>query len=226
MVKVVIVGEAYYGDRFPDQGLPGGGGDGPAVSPPIYHPGHPDHGLPSVPPGYWGGERPGRPPHPGNRPPGSWGGPVDPGYGWPGGGGHPDQGLPGGGWGGGRPDQGLPGGGRPPHVWPRPPGGGLPVDPGWGIESGRPDQGLPPASGQLPVFPVDPTHPDNTLPPVEGVEPPPTDPPPGTVWPPLPPSIPAGKAIALVLISGVGYRYAVIDIPENKPPLPPRPQPK
>jgi hypothetical protein len=46
------------------------------------------------------------------------------------------------------------------------------------------------------------------------------------VWPPLPPSIPAGKAIALVWISGVGYRYTVIDIPENKPPLPPRPQPK
>lgn len=61
----------------PSHGLPGGG----HVSPPIYHPGHPDHGLPSV------------PGHPGNRPPGSAGGP------------HPDQGLP---WTPGHPDNGLP----------------------------------------------------------------------------------------------------------------------
>jgi hypothetical protein len=52
------------------------------------------------------------------------------------------------------------------------------------------------------------------LPPVDGEEPPPVDPPPGTIWPPLPPEIPAGKAIALVAISGVGYRYVVITIPE------------
>ena len=77
-----------------DNTLPGGRpphvGGGP-----IYHPGHPDHGLPS------------QPGHPGNRPPGSWGGPTDPGYGQggrphPGGGpiyhpGHPDHGLPSGG---------------------------------------------------------------------------------------------------------------------------------
>ena len=72
-----------------DNSLPGGRpphiGGGP-----IYHPGHPDHGLPS------------QPGHPGNRPPGSWGGPVDPG--WGGGGGHPSHPIhiP------GVPDQGLP----------------------------------------------------------------------------------------------------------------------
>jgi hypothetical protein len=178
---------------------------------PVY----PDQGLP------------GRPPHVGNRPPGSWPGRPDQGLPWPG---RPVD--PGWGWGGGeRPDQGLPGrpphvGGGParpplpPHVWPRPPGGGLPVDPGWGVgEGGHPDHGLP-------IYPVDPTHPDNELPEVPGVEPPPTDPPPGTIWPPLPPEIPAGKAIALAGITGVGYRYVVIDIPENPPSLPPRPQPK
>jgi putative peptidoglycan lipid II flippase len=132
----------------------------------------PDYGVDEgVDPGYGipGG---GRPPHVGNRPPGSWGG-------FPG---HPDQGLPGGGW------------------------GGRPVDPGYGVEGGG-------EAGQLPVFPVDPEHPDQGLPP----EVPPGIPelPPGTIWPPLPPSIPAGKAIAVVWISGVGSRYAVIDIPER-----------
>ncbi len=89
----------------PPPGIPGLGG--PEVSPPIYHPGHPDHGLPSRP----GGGHPdqglpgggGRPPHVGNRPPGSRpeypsqgpvrpGRPVDPGWGV--GSEHPDQGLP------------------------------------------------------------------------------------------------------------------------------------
>jgi hypothetical protein len=135
---------------------------------------------------------------------------------------HPDQGLPGGGrpsrpgrpidpgfgWGGGeRPGHGLP---RPPHVWPRPPGGGLPVDPDWGVSEGgeHPDHGLP-------IYPVDPEHPDNVLPEVPGEPPPEVDPPPGTIWPPLPPEIPAGKAIALVGITGVGFRYVVIDIPQH-----------
>ncbi len=49
----------------PDQGLPGrpphvGGG-------PIYHPGHPDHGLPSG--GHIDNSLPGGPNHPDNRPP-------------------------------------------------------------------------------------------------------------------------------------------------------------
>lgn len=175
-------GYGIEGGLYPDQGLPGGDG--------------------------WSG----LPPHPGNRPPGSFPGrpdqglpwpgrPVDPGYGV--GSEYPDQGLPGY---PGRPGHGLPRPPRPPHVWPRPPGGGLPVDPGWGVDSGveHPDQG--------PIYPVDPAHPDNALPPIEGVEPPPVDPPPGTVWPPLPPGTPEGKAIALVAISGVGYRYVVITV--------------
>jgi hypothetical protein len=98
------------GDR-PDNSLPGyhpghpvdpgwgGGWGGGAVDPgfgrPIFHPGHPDHGLPS------------QPGHPGNRPPGSWGGRPDrPDNSLPGQGGHPW--LPGHGDGGLRPDQGLP----------------------------------------------------------------------------------------------------------------------
>jgi hypothetical protein len=139
--------------------------------------------------------------------------------------GHPDQGLPGGGRPGrpghlpsrpgrpgGRPGQGLP---RPPHTWPRPPGGGLPVDPDWGLpEDGHlhPDHGLP-------IHPIDPGSPDQGLPEVPGVEPLPPDPPPGTVWPPLPPDVPAGRALALVAIEGVGYRYVVIEI--SPPPVDP-----
>ena len=70
---------------------------------------------------------------------------------------------------------------------------------------------------------------DNALPrPPPGVFPPPTisNPivpippgtsiPPGTIWPPLPPSIPAGKAIVLVAITGVGWRWAVLDVPQPK----------
>jgi hypothetical protein len=109
----------------------------------------------------------------------------------------------------------------PPHVWPRPPGGGLPVDPDWGVGIGHPDHGLP-------IYPVDPAYPDNTLPPVPGVDPPPVDPPPGTVWPPLPPDVPPGHAIALVAITGVGYRYIVVDIvptPDQGLPSQPAPAP-
>jgi hypothetical protein len=54
----------------------------------------------------------------------------------------------------------------------------------------------------LPIHPVGPSNPIAI--------------PPGTVWPPLPPSVPAGKAIVLVAISGVGYRWAVLDIPQPK----------
>ena len=57
-----------------DSDLPGFGG-GVTVRPengggPIYHPGHPDHGLPSVPvdPGFGGGIG-AKPGHPANRPP-------------------------------------------------------------------------------------------------------------------------------------------------------------
>ncbi len=182
----------------PDQGLPGGGG-----YPDQGLPGgeYPDQGLPGRPPGFWGGERPSWPGHPGHLPARPER-PIDPGYGW----GGPE-----------RPGHGLP---QPPHLWPRPPGGGLPVDPGWGVGEEHPDQG--------PVYPV---GPGNELPPVEGIEPPPVDPPPGTVWPPLPPDVEvSGKAIVLAAIQGVGYRYIVIEIsppaPDQGLPGEPQPQPK
>jgi hypothetical protein len=84
MVKVVIVGEAYYGDRAPDHGLP-------EPQPPVGiwpDPGYPAHPIApgGPPPGIW--PSPGRPTHPiapGGRPPGIWGGPPL----------YPDQGLPG-----------------------------------------------------------------------------------------------------------------------------------
>jgi hypothetical protein len=140
--------------------------------------------------------------------------------------GHPDQGFnpdypsqgPAGGrpgWGGGEhPGHGLPGvpgsPGHPGHLPGRPGYGGRPTDPGYGIEEGGGE------SGQLPVWPLDPEHPDTGLPPVPGHPLPPIDPPPGTIWPPLPPSVPAGKALVLVFISGVGYRYTVVTIPEHE----------
>ena len=71
----------------------------------------PDQGLP---PGHE---------HPGNRPPGSWGGPVDPGFGQ---GDRPNHPWWGGtGW--DRPDQGLPGGGHPSGQPIIPPQGGTEV---------------------------------------------------------------------------------------------------
>lgn len=168
--------------------------------------------------------------------------PVDPGYGRPGyGGGHPDHTLPGGGahpghdlpWAPARPGHELPGGGPVDPGYGRP-GGGL-VDPGYGRPEGgggmRPDHSLPegpPAHPWLPGFLTQ--RPDNSLPlpPVEGV-PPPTKPlPPGTIWPPLPPSVPAGTHAVLVWISGLGYKYAVVQVPETKPvdpAVPPAPAP-
>ena len=38
-----------WSSPYPDQGLPGGGGSGNRPSQPIFHPGHPDHGLPAHP---------------------------------------------------------------------------------------------------------------------------------------------------------------------------------
>lgn len=120
MSKVIIVGDIYYADLYPDQGLPGGGQGGRpshpihypgapshpihypgAPSQPIYHPGHPDHGYV---------------PHPDQGLPGGQGGrPSQPIY-HPG---HPDHGLP------PYPDQGLPPGqaGTPEHPIALPPGG-------------------------------------------------------------------------------------------------------
>ena len=136
--------------------------------------------------------------------------PVDPGWGVEGGG-RPDQGLPGR---PGRPGQGLPGrpgfgGERPGHLpsfGGRP---GRPVDPGFGVDE---ETGWPPfvpeeetgegEAGQLPTLP------------------------PGAVWPPLPPEYPGGKALLLVWVPGVGYRYAAVDIPQRpeRPERPGRPE--
>jgi hypothetical protein len=180
---------------------------------------------------------------------------VDPGYGVEGGEEHPDHELPGFPGAPGHPGHlparpgrpvdpgyGRPGGGRPPRPGQGLPRPGRPVDPGYGVDEGGGGE-----AGHLPVWPI---GPDQGLPPVPGQPLPPTDPPPGTIWPPLPPGaeIPAGKAILLAAIKGVGYRYIVVQIqppapdqglpdgweePETQPPqpdqglpTPPTPQPK
>ena len=172
--------------------------------------------------------------------------PIDPGWGV--GGGHPDHELPGRPGRPPHPSQGLPptgrpidpgfGQGRPPRPGHLPSyGGGRPTDPDYGVDTGSGSTG----PEQLPVWPI---GPDQGLPPVPGHPLPPIDPPPGTVWPPLPPSVPEGKVIALVAISGIGYRYTVLTVPPPKPdqglppekpetqpphpaqPLPPTAQPK
>jgi collagen type IV alpha len=133
---------------------------------------------------------------------------------------HPDQGLPGGRPGRpARPDQGLPGfPGAPGHPGHHPSRPGRPTDPDYGVDEGEDN----PEAGQLPVWPLDPEHPDVGLPPVPGQPLPPTDPPPGTVWPPLEiPGVPEGKAIVLAaIISSTGHktmRYIVVDVPEGGP---------
>ena len=65
----------WGGGPRPDHGLPGGG-QGGRPSHPIYHPGHPDHGLPAYPDQGLPGGSGGRPSHPIHIP------------------GVPDQGLP------------------------------------------------------------------------------------------------------------------------------------
>jgi hypothetical protein len=74
------------GGGHPDQGLPGYGH--PDQGLPGY--GHPDQGLPGY--GHPDQGLPGGGGHPGNRPPGSWGGRPD--QGLPGQGGHPGNALP------------------------------------------------------------------------------------------------------------------------------------
>jgi hypothetical protein len=141
---------------------------------------------------------------------------------------YPDQGLPSGSP--GAPDQSLPGhSGHPSHPiyslpprpwppihwpprpwpplpWPPRPWPPTPVDPDWGLDAGL-------APGQPIYLPIGPDQGlPNPLPPVAGHLPanPPT---PGTIWPPLPPSVPAGTAAVLVWIIGVGWRYTVIEVP-------------
>jgi hypothetical protein len=91
-----------------------------------------------------------------------------------------------------------------PSVWPRPPYASTqPLPPGGsGGEGGsgeRPSNPIayPPVRPSLPIY----------YPPESGQELPL---PPGSVWPPLPPSV-TGLIMALVWIVGVGYRWTVID---------------
>jgi hypothetical protein len=176
---------------------------------PIYvqQTGHPDQGLPGVPP--QAGQGPGFPTHP-IAP----GGPVDPGYGYP----LPpvtEYPTPGPilppGYPSGQPvpptypvdpNYGLP---TPPTVWPMPP------------RPERPDNSLPPiqAHPSHPIYIPNPGAPDNELPL-----------PPGSVWPPLPPGV-EGQVMCIVWIVGVGYRWTVIDTelqPEH-PMVPPAAHP-
>lgn len=134
---------------------------------------------------------------------------------------YPSQGLPPfPGRPGNRPPGSYPGrpGNRPPGSYPgRPDTGpvrpGRPTDPDYGIEE----------SGSPEIWPIPPGG--GGLPPIAGHPLPPVDPPPGTVWPPLPPIVPEGKVIALVAISGIGYRYTVLTVPPPIAghPLPPTP---
>jgi len=146
--------------------------------------------------------------------------------------GHPDQGLPPGSP--GTPTHPIaPGGIRPSHpIYPGG-GGGEPTHP----IVGYPDQGLP-GGGEVgePSHPIvlPPMPPQINPPPVSiwpGVPIHPATPehpialPPGSVWPPLPPSI-TGEAVILVWVVGVGYRWLVIDAAQVDNELPATPQPK
>ena len=135
--------------------------------------------------------------------------------------------------GGGRPDQGLPPehGGRPSHPWL--PGHPLPDYPSNGLPEGgviggdRPGNELPvppmppstkpPPPTIWPGVPIHPETPNNELPQV-----------PGTIWPPLPGGV-NGKALVLVWVVCVGWRWVVIDTNAeagNELPEEPMPEPK
>src|SRR6185436_6181813 len=108
------------------------------------------------------------------------------------------------------PDYGIP---TAPGIWPQPPNPGTPEHPIY----------LPPLHPSHPIYPVPPDgYPSHPIAP--GGERPthpiapgggggtPTQPIylPGTVWPPLPPSV-TGTLIAFCWIVGIGYRWVVID---------------
>ena len=102
-----------------------------------------------------------------------------------------------------------------PEIWP--PKGLPPLPPIEGLPPGWWDK--PPATGLWPIEPPDwpivvPVPPDKPVP---------GDPP--TLWPPLPPSAGvAGRALILIWIVGVGYRWLVY---ESRPiHTPPEPEPK
>jgi hypothetical protein len=127
-----------------------------------------------------------------------------------------------------------------PGIWPTPPeaGGGRPTHPiaGGGGHPSHPIELPPIPPGLEPSHPIvlppdgiEPSHPifipivpTQPLPPTPGIPPTPTPPiaaPPGTVWPPLPPSTGiAGKALVLVWVVGVGYRWLVLEGPAIWPP--------
>lgn len=104
--------------------------------------------------------------------------------------------------------------------------GDVPVDPGYGnpgYEGGRPSNPI-----QLPPTPPG-LRPDNSLPsapmrptqpifiPEEPSQPLPV--PPGTIWPPLPPSTGAsGRVWILIYVVGVGHRWLLINGPAVWPP--------
>jgi hypothetical protein len=139
--------------------------------------------------------------------------PTDPGFG---------GGLPA--YGGGQPDNSLPWGpGHPSNALPFPPGhpgNGLPrppVFPGNDLPQPPPDASNKPIVLPPPPVVGVPVFPGLGLPEI----------PPGTIWPPLPPYLPGGKVIVLVAISGVGWRWAVLDTSLSAgTPLPPAAQPK
>jgi hypothetical protein len=165
------------------------------------------------------------------------------GYFIPVGGGHPDQGLPGierpvdPGYGVGGdqvwPPPSLPP--VPPGIWPDHPPVGvwppqrptIPTNP-IVIHPGRPSHGLPPSPGHPDQgLPPSPGHPDQGLPPIDAHPDNSLPMPPATVWPPLPPGTGvAGKALILIWVVGVGYRWLVVGGTDVWPPEPPQAQPK
>lgn len=163
MSRVIIVGDIYYADLYPGNALPGG------------------------PPG-----------HVGNRPPGSWGGPTDPGFGQ--GGGHPSQPI----YHPGHPSHGLPS--QPGH-----PSQPIyhPGHPSHGLPSGgaHPDQGLP-IDEQI----------DNALPDGEEIQ---ID----NELPPVPPEY-ADKVIVGIKKPDEEWVFKAYDDVSAGTPLPPVPQPK
>jgi len=158
--------------------------------------------------------------------------------------GHPDQGLPGHegpvdpGYGVEAPDRVWPPPSLPPlppGVWPNPPVGvwppsrpGIPSHPiviypphpshGLPPTGEHPDQGLPGRPGHPDQGLPEPPYPDQGLPPgVDNSLPVP----PATIWPPLPPgSGIGGKALILVWVVGIGYRWVVVGATDVWPPVP------
>jgi hypothetical protein len=204
---------AGSGDNI-DNSLPGGGGSIDNTLPGLSRPVDPGYGYPLPPvidnglpgnPGVWPPQKPTYPVFPNHdlpTRPGLWPNPPAPPGVWP-----PTPPL------------------RPSHpIYPT-----RPTDPGYGHPEGghrpdqglpgeetppdRPEQGLPPHIGNRPPGSGG-QHPDNSLPL-----------PPGSVWPPLPPSV-EGVIIAFCWIVGVGYRWVVIDpslgidndLPGERPP--------